>query len=303
MISFKILTTESKESLLREISDSTPGADIVFASDNMTLLLEDEDETEYAVTHAHGCLLIRIFDGEYCFIYPLSLCDGADTLRAADEIRAYAVKEEIPLVYIDVPKGALGGLLPMFRHANIDSADPKNRFFTVRVMSEAALLDEMPGYVGFFGVAVSPLTPEDDEIYARLCKDADTNKFWGYDYSLDEPDPADSYFRESAEREFYRGVAICLAVRVNGVFAGEAILYGFDLMGGCECAVRLLPAFRRKGYATETLRVLKTLAKRIGLIYLCATVAKENKASVRLSEKCLPEVERDGEVIKYKGKL
>ena len=303
MISFKILSEDIVSSLIDEIMMASPDADLDLAKDNLEMLLNDGGDGEYAVTHAHGCLLVRIFDGEYCFMYPLPLCDWSDQTKAADEIRAYAVKEEIPLVYIDVPSYMLGDLLPIFRHANIDSSDPDNGFYTVRVMSEAALLDEMPGCEGDNGVSVDPLTPDDDEIYSRLCKDAETNKYWGYDYSADEADPSDDYFRKSAEEEFDRGVAICLAVRVNGVFAGEGILYGFDLMGGCECAVRLLPAFRRKGYATEAIRVLQSLGRKIGLVYLCATVAKENKASIHLTEKSFEEVGRDGENIKYRRNL
>ncbi len=304
MISFKILTEQTKEELLDEIAAATPGADCHLAEANLdNFLAEGDGEVEYAVTHSHGCLLFRLFDGEYSFLYPLPLRFDADPTLAAADICAYAVKEEIPLTYLDVEAEELGKLLPMFRHTNIDSADADNRFFTVRVMSEAYLLDEIPTVMGDNGVDLTPLTPEDDEIYARLCKDEDTNKYWGYDYSLDEPDPTDSYFRENAESEFCRGASICLAVRVNGVFAGEATLYGFDLKGGCECAVRLLPAFRRKGYATEAVEMLKELGRSIGLVYLCATVSKENKASIYMTQKCLSEIGSDGDVIKFKAKL
>jgi RimJ/RimL family protein N-acetyltransferase len=186
---------------------------------------------------------------------------------------------------------------------NIDAADENNRFFTVRVMSEAALLDEMPEIEGDHGVSLTPLLPSDDEIYARLCKDEDTNRYWGYDYSQDEPNPTDSYFRENVEGEFYRGISVCLAVRVNEVFAGEAILYSFDLLGGCECAVRLLPAFRRKGYATESLEMLKELARHMGLTSLSATVSKENNASIHMTGKCLPEVESDDKNVRFRAEL
>ena len=303
MISFKILTEEALESLLQEINEAIPDADMTYASDNLHLLLEDEEDTEYAVSHSHGCLLIRVYDDEYSFIYPLPLCDGADKLLAAMEIRAYAVKEEIPLVYTDVRAEDLGTLLPKFRHINIDTHDSKNRFYVVRVMSEIALLDEMPEYYGYFGVGLTPLTEEDDADYTRLCTDRESNKHWGYDYSEDEPDPSPTYFRESAECEFYRGVALCLAVRAEDVFVGEATLYYFDLLGGCECAVRILPEFRRKGYATHALRLLKTMGKRLGLINLSAQVDVNNAASVAMTGKVLPEVDRDDKTVRFCGKL
>lgn len=303
MISFKILTEERRKELLDDIEIAVPGADFHLVEKNFDYFIANGDDVEYAVSQSHGCLLFRVFDGEYGFMYPLPLRPDADPTAAAAEICAYAVKEEIPLVYLDAEAEDLGGLLPMFRHANIDAADRENRFFTVRVMSEAALLDEIPYLSGDGAVELTPITEDDDPIYARLCKDKDTNRYWGYDYSKDEPNPTDAYFRETAEAEFCRGVAICLAVRVNGSFAGEATLYAFDLRGGCECAVRLLPAFRHKGYATEALTMLRELASELGLAYLCATVYSENEASVRLTKKVLDEQSREGGIVKFKSKL
>lgn len=307
MISFKLLTEQTKAELLQIIKQDSPKADHVFASDNMTLLLEDqrdrEGEVEYAVTYCHGCLLFRTYEDEYSFMYPLPLCDGANPLMAAMEIRAYAVKEEIPLVYHDVRPGAIGELIPCFRHVNVDSDDHMNRFFTVRVMSEVALMDEEPSCYGFFGIALTPLTEEDDDNYFRLCSDEKTNAYWGYDYSQDEANPDKTYFRRVAESEFNRGVALSLAVRAQGIFVGEVTLYYFDLMGGCECAVRILPEYCGKGYATEALRALRTLAKRIGLNKLYATVAAENKASINLFEKMFNYSENLGETVRFTAKL
>lgn len=304
MISFKILTEESKALLLDEIRKSTPNADLTFASDNMSLLLEDEGDVEYAVSYSNGCLLARIYDDEYCFMYPLALCDEADAVLAAMEIRAYAVKEEIPLVYIDVPGDALGDLLVNFRHINADITSPHtDKFYTVRVISELAMIDEIPSYTGYFGVSLTPFTPDDDEDYARLCMDEETNKYWGYDYSQDEAEPEISYFRRVAEAEFDRSTALCLAVRYKNTFVGEATLYYFDLMGGCECAIRILPEFRRMGYGGEALKLLKTIAKRMGIKYLRAAVYLRNEASVRMTEKHIPEMDRDDKQVTYQGKL
>ena len=301
MISFKPLTKDGKAELIGEIRSVIPSADLELLSENLDMLSESFDADSCGVTYSNGCLLARIYEDEYYFIYPLSLCYVADPVAAVEEIRAYVVKEEIPLVLSDVPSEDLGGLLTAFRHATVDAVD--EGYYTVRIMSEAALLDGMPMVSGDEGIELSPLTAEDDEIYARLCKDEDTNRYWGYNYAEDEPDPADSYFRENAEREFARGVSVCLALRVRGVFAGEATLYSFDLKGGCECAVRLLPAFRHKGYATEALKMLRGLASSLGLLYLCATVYEENKASVRLTQKVLDEQSRLDGIVKFKTKL
>lgn len=304
MISFKLLTEQSRDELLSVIKEKYPDADLELASDNMTALLgDDEGDTEYAVSEAHGCLLFRLYEEEYSFIYPISLSDSADRLAAAMEIRAYVVKEEIPLVFTDVPSDEVGGLVTGFRHINIDSSDRHNRFYTVRVMNELSFVDEIPSYYGFFDIGLTPFTPEDDQVYARLCMDKESNAHWGYDYSEDMPDPEPSYFRESAEAEFYRNQALCLAVRYKDTLVGEATLYYFDLMGGCECAVRILPEFRRRGYAIGALRMLKTLAKRMGLIWLCASVDIDNAPSVAMTGKFLPEDYRDEKIVKFKGKL
>lgn len=303
MISFKIFSAGLADDLVREVAEAMPDADLDLLRDNISIMITDGSGTEYATSYADGCFLIRVFDGEYSFSFPLPLTSGADPIAACERLRAYAVKEEIPLVIFDVPSEELGGLVPLFRHSNIDAADPDREYFTLRVMSEATLLGSLPTLEGKAGITLTPLTPQDDGIFARLCKDADTNRYWGYDFSRDNPDPADDYFRLVCEEEFARGVAISLAVRVNGSFAGEATLYAFDLMGGCECAVRLLPAFRHKGYATEVIGMLARLAADMGMVYLCATVSAENRASVRLSEKTLSAFTADGENLKFRKRL
>ena len=299
MISFKILSNEARDSVLSDIKKRYPSADTVLASDIMNIHLEDETDTEYAVCHSCGCLLMRIYDGEYRFIYPVSLCDEADSLEAAMDIHAYAIKEEIPLVYDSVRKKDLADLVTGFRHLSLDSTSDNNVFYRVRVHSELELIDEIPEYYGYSGVGLTPITEEDDADYARLCKDEDSNEFWGYDYSQDEPNPDDSYFRESAEAEFYRSAALCLAIRAEGRFVGEATLYYFDRKGGCDCAVRILPEFRRRGYAVEALRCLKTLARRIGIMKLGASVYRGNKASLIMTSKVLRTVYENMETVRF----
>ena len=308
MISFKILTKESMEELLEEIRESAPDADLTFAEDNMRLFLEhslevSDGEIEYAISYSNGCLLFRIYEEEYSFMYPLPLFEGADTVAAALEIRAYAVKEEIPLIYTDVRATELGDLIPHFRHLNLDAQDKGGVFYTVRVMSEPSLLDEIPEFSDFLGHALTPFTPEDDEDYARLCMDKESNQLWGYDYSEDEPDPEISYFRECAEGEFYNGTALCLAFRVDGKFVGEGTLYYFDLMGGCQCAARILPEYRRRGYGTAAVQCLKSLAKRMGIVRIGTRVDLRNTASLKLTDKCLHEIGRDDTCAIYELKL
>lgn len=301
MLSFKIVNEENREELLDALTIGMPDADGEYMSEIIDSLLED-GECEYALSSSHGCLLVRIFDEKYIFLYPVSVCEDADESLAAYAIREYAVKEEIPLIYTDVPGEELGNLIPLFRHANIDAIDNDGEAFTVKIMSEASLFDEIPS-LSYEGVCLNAITEEDDHSYAELCKDNDTNAFWGYDYSADVENPEDSYFRETAEGEFARGVAISFAVRVNGRFAGEAALYAFDLIGGCECAVRILPEFRGSGVATRALLALRSFAERAGLTDLYATVDERNEASKKLCEKCFEEWSSSGDRRKYYTKL
>jgi RimJ/RimL family protein N-acetyltransferase len=278
-----------------------PDSDVEYMCGIIDSLLED-DECEYALSHSHGCLLVRVFDDRYSFIYPIAVCEEADERIAAELIRKYAVREEIPLVYTDVPREGLSNLISLFRHVNVDCADDCGESFTVRAVSEASLFDEMPE-VKLDGVILNSLTEADDYDYARLCKDKDTNVFWGYDYESDEKNPADSYFREMAENEFLRGVAMSFAVRVDGIFAGEADLYAFDLIGGCQCGVRILPEYRGRGIASATLRALKEIAKEMGLLNLSATVDERNEISKKLFNNHFDFCQSSQGILKYYTKL
>ena len=210
MISFKILTEESAEELFGEICSAIPDTDGEFLSENIDMMLDDE--SEYALSHSDGCLLVRIFEGEYSFAYPIAMVDDAEPMAAVEQIRLYAIKEEIPLVFCDVPAEELGSLITKFRHASIDATDPDNECYTVRIMSEVAMLDNIPIVNGPAEVCLTPITEADDELYFALATDLDTNKYWGYDYREDEPNPEKAYFRENSSAEFSRGTAISLAV-------------------------------------------------------------------------------------------
>lgn len=301
MISFKVLTEENKDELIDKFNIAIEGSDAEYLSEIICSLLED-DTCEYAVSHSTGCLLVRIFDGKYCFLYPVAVCDDADESIAAYAVREYAVKEEIPLIYTDVPREELGNLIPAFRHANVDAIDEDGESFTVKIVSEVSLYDEIPT-VSYKDISLEPITESDDTDYSKLCKDKETNLFWGYDYSADVENPNDSYFREMVDMEFSRGVAMSFGVRANGRFVGEAGLYAFDLIGGCECAVRILPEFRRAGIATKAMLALHSLAKRMGLINVYATVDNRNEASKKLCEKCFDECCIIGDKYKFYSKL
>ena len=298
-VRFKIVDSSSAKMLKKELRLSLEGANGEDIDAVVDEICESEgDGCEYALSSAFGCLLVRIYDGEYSFPYPIALTEGGGEYFAIDQLRAYTVKEEIPLVISDIPRDALGEILPMFRHMSLDCTDPDGEYYTLRVSSELSLAGEVEGEAEG-DVELSHLRPEDEGEYARLCRDAETNRYWGYDFREDTPDCEDAYFLESAENELARGVAVCFAVRCEGKFAGEGILYGFDLQGGVQSAVRILPEHRRKGLGALAFDLLSRVAQGMGLIRMYATVAEENTASNELCKKYFDEFCRDGENYLY----
>ncbi len=280
MISFRIFSGE------REIIDGIlaviPDADKEEIEQILYSFSDCSDGSlEIAVSAAHGCLLLRIFDLEYLFPYPVALTDEADARAAADEIRLYSIKEEIPLTFIDVPSEELSGLLSLFSHADVETEDAERDSYTVRIMTEAALLSEIPS-ASCGEISLSALTDSDKLPYERLSRDKKTNEYWGYDFGADNPDADGEYFLRTAYEEFARGVALTLAVRQGEKFVGEAVIYAFDMQGGAECAIRLLPEYRGRGIASCALRLLFEIGEKIGLMRLFATVNNYNEASLRL---------------------
>lgn len=291
-ISFKVLTGENAPALLSELKEKL-GAREEIEEIFEELLDNLSDGCEYAVSSYSGCVLLRIYDGEYLFPYPISVSEEGNELLAIEEIRRYAVKEEIPLVICDLPREALSDIMQLFRHASIDAADIEGDYYTLRPISELSLTDEIPTEKAE-RLELTPLRPEDEVEYATLCRDTDTNRYWGYDFREDAPGCEDSYFLECAENEYQRGVAVSFAVRYEDRFIGEAILYSFDLRGGAQSAVRIIPECRRKGLATGALTLLSRIASEVGLVCMLATVDSENEASCRMCQSFFDSFSKDG---------
>lgn len=299
MISFKLLGEENCGEIIDGIIAIVPEADREEIEEILFSFSDCSDGSlEVAVSAAHGCVLLRIFDAEYLFPYPIALTDTADALSAADEIRLYSIKEEIPLVFIDVPSEELSGLLSLFRHTAIDAEDFERDSYTVRVESEIGKLEEIPS-LNEGEVSLDALCGADMKDYARLSSDKKLNEYWGYDYTADAPDADDEYFIRTAYEEFARETALPLAVRYGGKFVGEAVIYAPDLQGGAECAIRLLPEYQGRGIGSLSLALLIKMAEKIGLLSLHARVMRENKASIALFGKYMEVREQNEENIEF----
>ena len=283
MISFKILTEENFDSIANELSAPLSEKErreiyALFSSFDLT-----DGDSEIAVCLFAGCALVRVFDmGRYFFLFPFEISDGADVKSATLAMREYAMREEIPFVVRDVPTESLYVFFG-FRHMDIDAEDEECAAYRVRIKTECELMDEIPHIVGE-RVELRELLPEDVPLYARLCKDENVNKYWGYDYKEDVFSPGDEYFYENAASEFSRGVAFSVAVCEGGKFIGECTLYAFDGMGAAEFSVRLLPECHGRGFGSEAVGLLCDAARAVGLLRLRAKVSDRNAPSLAMLE-------------------
>ena len=265
--------------------------------------VDEEDDIEYAVTFSHGCLFFRIFDtGRYYFTFPEPLTDDDDPADALRELVRYMVREEVPMRIVGIPICYLK-YLEGFRHMTLDADDFTCDSYSVLINTECELCDELPEEEGD-SLILTAITEEDIPDYARLCRDEEVNRYWGYDYREDKPDASDSYFYETAKEEFARGSSATFAilvkpgiirrkymsedtpesestVRIDRVsFAGEATLYAFDGKGNAQMAIRLLPEFQGLGLASESAALLGQAAREMGIICLEFSMAEENAHSL-----------------------
>lgn len=292
MISFKVLSEENSDEIISSCGceDTEFGelTELVYSLD-----LTDPD-LEFALSYSHGCALVRVFDmGRYSFIYPFPLAVDADTAAAIDDISEYAMREEIGLVVDDVPRERIRDFLS-FRHINIDAADLSGDYVRITVKTECELCGDIPETEAG-RVKLNELTEEDIPEYARLVKDENVNKYWGYSYSEDVSDPTDDYFYEMTCYERSLGISLSMAIRYNETFIGEAVLYAFDGRGNAEFALRLLPEWQGRGLGSETVLAIKDVARDIGLITLRPRVMKENEASLKMLSKLSDSYYSDGD--------
>ncbi len=299
MISFKEFSPDNRVEVAEHLLSLLPEAaeDITAVVESCLQMAEDNPDVELALCISNGCALVRIFElGRYYFAYPIALIDGADGYGALEELRAYSVKEEVPLVLVDVPREELLSAVGYFRHTSVDMSDAEGECFRVTAQSEASLLSELP-LPSVAAVTLSPLLDEHTEPYAALCRDSEVNKYWGYDFRGDAPDAEDGYFIRSARMELARGVSVTYAATEKNNFVGEAVIYAFDLLGGAEIAFRLLPEWQGKGLGRATLEALIEAGRAMGLLRLYATVHGENVPSLKLlSHYAEGEMGEDGRV-------
>ena len=91
-----------------------------------------------------------------------------------------------------------------------------------------------------------------------------------------------------ARHDFDHRQAVNFAIRLEGKFIGEAVLYRFDYRGGAELGCRILPEFAGNGYGAEAFRrAAEWSLYELGLYRLVAKCYKENEASRKMLSACM----------------
>lgn len=95
-------------------------------------------------------------------------------------------------------------------------------------------------------------------------------------------------FFNVARRDFQRRLAVNFAVRLDGTFIGEAVLYRFDYRGGAELGCRISRDYGGHGYGTEAfMAVADWELYKVHLSRVIAKCLKENQASYRMLSSCM----------------
>ena len=133
------------------------------------------------------------------------------------------------------------------------------------------------------------LREEDKPLYNRLCLDDERNRWWGYDYREDlEGELTEEDFLSVAREDFQKKQAVNFAIRLDGRFIGEAVIYRFDYKGGAELGCRILPEYAGNGYGAEAFRrAAEWSLYQLGLYRLRAKCFHENEASRRMLAACM----------------
>ncbi len=158
----------------------------------------------------------------------------------------------------------------------------------IRVRNELAYLDKIP-LLTSERLTLDAMTEADKEAYNRLCLDDERNRWWGYDYRKDlKGELTEDYFLEVTKQDFQNKLAVNFAIRQEGTFIGEAVLYNFDYKGSAELGCRILPEYAGSGYGAEAFRrAAEWSIYQLGLYRLKGKCYKENEASRKMLSACM----------------
>ena len=158
----------------------------------------------------------------------------------------------------------------------------------IAARNELFALDAIPSFRSA-RLTYSPIGEKDREAYNRLCMDDERNRWWGYDYRQDlVGELTEDYFLDVTRHDFAAKLAINFAIRLDGRFIGETVVYRFNARGEAELGCRILPEYAGMGYGTEAFRATAewTLYS-LGLRKLVAKCYHQNETSRKMLSSCM----------------
>lgn len=173
----------------------------------------------------------------------------------------------------------------------------------ISVRNELSGVDVIPSFQSQ-RLTYDAIGEKDKEAYNRLCLDDERNRWWGYDYRQDLcGELTEDYFLNVTKHDFAARLAINFAIRLDGKFIGEAVVYRFNARGEAELGCRILPEYAGNGYGAEAFRAAAewTLYS-LGLRRLVAKCYRENESSRKMLSACMRPCGED-EVFYYFEKL
>ena len=253
----------------------------------------------FALAEGHLLARAEIERGTYAMYLPRPYTDGSLD-RALCALEAYAVYQEIPLVYIDLSAEEGRSLAARYPLSTVDEVAEDT--CVLAVATELDRLEDIPTVTDGSLTLRAP-TLADADVYARLRADTEGMRYYGYNDT--ERGGADGRrLVERRLREFRRATALPLLLLSDGAPIGECVLYGFDGRRRASFSVRLLPEARGRGLGEAVFRAAMRYAKTaLSLSTLCATVHEENLPSYRLLCRLFGDGVKDGELYHFSVEL
>ena len=155
------------------------------------------------------------------------------------------------------------------------------------------------------GVYLNGIRRSDIKSYAKLYKDKEINKWWGYDYKKDIKDKNEKSFYLLQLNDYRKRYNMCLAIRksLKGELIGEVILYNFKHDNSVEIGIRLFKEYHKKGIARKSLEAVLEYIKNQLKLTAKMKCFKENLASKNLIEKCnFVKINEDEKYLYYEKK-
>ena len=144
-------------------------------------------------------------------------------------------------------------------------------------------------------LTLSAITEEDIPAYNELILDTERNRYWGYDdvSGLGGKVEPDSFYKV-AKHDFDHCMAVNFAVRKDGSFIGEAVLYNFNYRGEAELGCRIAKGYAGTGYGAEAFAAVANWALYgVHLTRLVAKCYRENTPSFKMLSSCMKKCGED----------